>query len=248
MTRDTWVSEVGAEADGNNGGASRLKVKGYQEMALIDVDPAPLKGRVVKAATLHLKRAGETPLRHVTVGGVGAEWFEGTGSGYAKQPGGASFHHRRHPDLAWSIDRPGGDLCHVILGNGGTRWGMADATAPDPEGWQHISVDPNVVAARAAGLSYGFLVFDDTGSEWTRDGERFTFHLFPNRFVYSRDQNRASAPYLTVTLGMADRQPPGVPAGLRSETARIAPRRGDRLVGHAPRRRGGRDARLLRHD
>ena len=29
-------------------------------------------------------------------------------------------------------------------------------------------------------------------------GEPFTFQLFPNRFVYSRDQNRASAPYLTV--------------------------------------------------
>ena len=44
VTRDTWVSEVGAEADGNNGGASRLKLKSIQEMSLIDVDPAPLRG------------------------------------------------------------------------------------------------------------------------------------------------------------------------------------------------------------
>ncbi len=31
VTRDTWFSNVGAEIDGNNGGASRLKVKSYQE-------------------------------------------------------------------------------------------------------------------------------------------------------------------------------------------------------------------------
>jgi hypothetical protein len=40
VSRDTWVSEVGQEADGNNGGAPRLKLKSIQEMTLIDVDPA----------------------------------------------------------------------------------------------------------------------------------------------------------------------------------------------------------------
>ena len=135
----------------------------------------------------------------MTVSSVGAEWFEGTGSGYAVQPGGATFRHRRHPDLPWSIG--GGDLCHVILGNGGTTWRMADASPPDRDGWQQVPVDPQVVAARVAGLSHGFLVFDDTGSEWTRSGETFTFRLFPNRFVYSREQNRASAPYFDVEPG-----------------------------------------------
>src|SRR5262249_18266306 len=72
---------------------------------------------------------------------------------------------------------------------------------------------------------------DDTGSEWTREDERFTFRLFPNRFVYSRDQNRASAPYLTVTLGPADRQPPGAPTGLKSEAAELPP--GEAIVSWA---------------
>ena len=72
-------------------------------MSLLDVDPAPLRGRVIKAATLHLKLAGDAPLRRVTVGGIGAEWFEGTGSGYARSRAGRRFRHRRHPDLAWSI-------------------------------------------------------------------------------------------------------------------------------------------------
>ena len=216
VTRDTWVSAVGSEADGNNGGASRLKLKGIQEMSLIDVDPAPLRGRVVKSATLHVKLAGDEPLRRVTVSGIGAPWFEGKGSGYAREPGGATFRNRRHPDLHWSVSN--GDLCHVILGNGGTSWGMADATPPDAEGWQSIAVNPAVVAARMAGLSHGFLVFDDTGSEWTRQGERFTFRLFPNRFVYSRDQNKASAPYLSVVLGAEDRLPPAAPGDIKVET------------------------------
>ena len=67
----------------------------------------------------------------MTVSGVGAEWFEGTGSGYAQQPGGATL-PPSPPSRPALVDRPpGGDLCHVILGNGGTTWGMADASPPD---------------------------------------------------------------------------------------------------------------------
>ena len=44
VTRDTWVSEVGQEADGNNGSAPRLKLKSIQEMSLVDIDASPLAG------------------------------------------------------------------------------------------------------------------------------------------------------------------------------------------------------------
>ena len=209
-------------------------------MTLIDVDPAPLRGRAI-AAALHLKSAGDPPLRRVTVGGIGAQWFEGSGSGYAQQAGGATFRHRRHPDLPWSIARPGGDLCHVILGNGGTNWGMADATPPDGDGWQSIPINPAVLAARAAGLSHGLLVFDDTGSEWTHQGDRFQLRIFPNRFVYSREQNRASAPFLTVTLGPEDREPPAAPTSLTSESRDLAP--GEAIVSWVTRATRARPAR-----
>jgi hypothetical protein len=215
ITRDTWVSEVGREADGNNGASPRLKLKSIQEMTLLDIDARPLRGRTIRSAELHLKLAGEEPLRRVTVSSVGAEWFEGTGSGYAIQPGGATFHRRRHSDLPWSIG--GGDLCHVILGNGGTIWRMADALAPDHDGWQRIPVDPRVLETRVAGLGQGFLAFDDTGSEWSRSGETYTLRIFPNRFVYSRDQNRDCAPYFTIELGPDDRQPPTAPSDLKVE-------------------------------
>ena len=111
----------------------------------------------------------------------------------------------------------------MILGNGGTNWGMADATPPDGDGWQSIPITPAVLAARAAGLSLGLLVFDDSGSEWTHQGDRFQLRIFPNRFVYSREQNRASAPFLTVTLGPEDREPPAAPTSLTSESRNLAP-------------------------
>src|SRR3954451_24522489 len=87
VTRDTWFSNVGAEADGNNGGSPRLKLKSHQEMSLIDVDPAPLKGRAVGSATLFLRLVPGSRLLRVTVGSFGSEWFEGKASGYARQAG-----------------------------------------------------------------------------------------------------------------------------------------------------------------
>jgi hypothetical protein len=212
VTRDTWLSNVGAEADGNLGGANQLKLKSNQEMSLIDVDPAPLRGRVIQAATLHVHLVSKEPLRRVTVSSFGADWVEGTSTNYKPQNGSSCHHWRRYPDGPWAY--PGSDLCSVMLGEGGTLWRMADASPPDAKGWQHVAVDPSVVAARVAGLSYGFLLFDDTGSEWTREGERFTLLHFPNRFVHSRESGAATAPYLTVTLGPEDKQPPAAPADL----------------------------------
>jgi hypothetical protein len=214
-TRDLWLSDVGPEADGNNGAAPRLKLKSHQELSLVDIDPAPLRGRTITAATLHLRSVGEPRLRRVTVGTLGAEWVEGTGTNYRPEPGSSSFRHRRHPDVPWA--EPGSDLCSVILGAGGTLWRMADATPPDAQGWQVVPVHPDVLAARVAGASHGFLLFDDTGTEWARSGDRFTIHHMPNRFVYSRDQNAASAPYFTVEPGPEDRAAPGAPRGLTAE-------------------------------
>jgi len=214
VTRDTWFSGVGAEADGSNGGASRLKLKSYQEMSLVDVDPKPLRGRVVLAATLHLRSAGDPPLRRVTVGSFGADWVEGTATSYEKQPGSSTFRSREHPGRPWTAG--GGDLCSVVLGNGGTTWRMADASPPDDKRWQRIAVDPAILAARSAGISRGLFLFDDTGSEWTRQGEKYTPHPFPNRFVHSRESGAADAPYLTAILGPQDAAAPPAPGALQS--------------------------------
>jgi len=214
VVRDTWFSNVGPEADGANGGAEKLKVKSIQEMSLVDFDPAPLQGRIVSSALLHVRLSGDERLQRMTVGGFSAPWVEGTATGYAPQAGSSTHNHREHPDVAWS--HPGGDLCDVILGRSAAMWHSSAATAPDADGWQQIVVEPRVIAARAAGISYGCFVFDDTGSEWTRDGEKFSLRLFPNRFFYSREAGQRRAPYFTVVLGPRDDEPPAAPAELKA--------------------------------
>jgi hypothetical protein len=215
VTRDTRFSSVGSEASCNFGGAPRLKLKSYQEMSLIDVDAAPLKGRALKAATLYLRSPGEPTLARVTVGSFGAEWVEGTSTEYKPQPGSSCYSWRQFPNVPWTI--AGSDLCSVMLGQGGTTWRSADASQPNESGWQKVAVDPSVLAARTAGISHGLLLFDDTGTEWTRRGEQFRTRSFPNRFVYSKDADRASAPYLIAELGEVDREPPAAPSDLRAD-------------------------------
>ncbi|NLY00674.1 MAG: hypothetical protein GXY83_31660 [Rhodopirellula sp.] len=129
VSRDTWFSGVGREADCNLGGAHQLKLKSIQEMSLVDFDPAPLKGRVVRRATLHVRLRGKEIARRVTVGSFSAEWVEGTSPSYEPQQGSSTFNHRRHPDVPWAW--PGSDLTAVILGQGGSLWNMGDASAPD---------------------------------------------------------------------------------------------------------------------
>lgn len=212
VVRDTWFSAVGEEADCNLGGASRLKVKSIQEMSLVDLDPAPLKGHVVRKAALHFRLAGDEILKRVTVGSFSSDWVEGTADRYQPQAGSSTFHHQKHPSVPWA--QAGSDLTAVMLGQGGSLWASYDAVPPDAQGWQAVPVDPKIVAARIADISYGFLVFDDTGTEWTRKGEEFILRLFPNRFVHSRQSRPDSAPYFTVTLGPADTDPPAEPEEL----------------------------------
>jgi len=171
VVRDTWLSAYPTEVEGNNGAAAKLKLKGVQEVTLLDVDPAPLVGKRVVAATLHLHLQTPTPLSRVTVSTVVDEWAEGAGTGYARADGAASFAWARTGTARWGGDGP--DVTAVSLGRRGSVWGFGDATPPDADGWQVIPVAPAVIEARAAGRGRGFLVVDDVGSEYDRDGERF---------------------------------------------------------------------------
>lgn len=207
ITRDTWLSNVGDEARGGNGGADRLKLKTYQELSLLDADFRPLRGRVVEAATLHLRLAAAPILRRVTVGTVAAPWVEGTAARYQVEPGSASFLERANGREPWSF--PGSDVTSVILGGGHSVWAMSDATPPSADGWQKIAVEPVMIAANLAGLSHGLVVYDDQGLEWRVEaGGAFRKENPANRFVFSRSAGAASAPWLEIWLGPEDHTPP----------------------------------------
>jgi hypothetical protein len=205
ITRDTFVSGAPGEQEGNNGGSARLKCKSYQEFSLVDFDARSLAGRVVLSAALHVHLSTAEVLRRVTVSTVASAWGEGRGRSYEREPGGASFRFAAEP-RAWSVD--GGDITSVVLGQGSTTWRWADATPPDEQRWQTIAVDPALVGACIAGTSSGLLLFDDVGSEYTRDGEHFEYRLFPNRFFDSRESGAETAPYLEVELGGEDHEAP----------------------------------------
>lgn len=162
VTRDTWVSSFHDEQDANLGRATRLKTKGIQEFSLIDLSPQHLRGRVISGATLHLHCRSEASLKRTTVSTLATDWVEGTATRYRTQSGSASFNWAAQNQKPWAW--PGSDITAVINGQGNTIWRFDDASPPDKDNWQSIVVDPSVVAARVAGLSYGFVVFDDVGN------------------------------------------------------------------------------------
>lgn len=213
VTRDTSLSTADGEDFGGNGGASRLKLKSYQEVVLVDAAFDALRGRAIERATLLVRARSLDPLRRVSVSTVATPWVEGDGTNHTRIGGAASFRAAQDGVLAWA--GASSDLTHATFGATGSAWSWSDASAPD-DGWQRIAIDPRVVAVRVAGLSDGFALMDDVGSEWTRDGERVVFRPFPNRLVSSREGGPRSAPRFEVELGVEDREAPEPVVNLRA--------------------------------
>lgn len=203
VARDVWISSAPGEDCGSNGATPKLKLKSYQEFSILDFDVSALRGRRIESAAIRVKLSGKERLRRVGVSSIATDWTEGDGTNYAETPGASSFRWRENPNVPWSVAAAPGersDATAVIFGEGGSFWANADASEP-VDGWQTIPVDPRLVAARAVGLSRGFVLFDETGTELNRvgaDRETVEIRLFPNRFFYSKDQNRSVSPILEI--------------------------------------------------
>lgn len=227
VVRDTGLSSVGDEAKGNTGRASRLKLKSQQEMILLDIDPTPLSGRRIAGALLHFRSASpeKASVARLGVSTVAAPWREGSGERYRPQKGSACYAQAAWGmrDWAW----PGSTATEVVFGLGHTLWRFADCTRPDADGWQTCAVEPDVVAARAAGLSYGFCLYDEVGSTWSAKDGDFTYHLFPNRMIYSRESLK-SQPFFEIWMDGADTEPPDTVESISSDVSGLPP--GEALV------------------
>src|SRR5678809_771399 len=135
VTADTSISCHPEERRLNAGGQPRLKLKGNENVILLGLDAAPLAGRRVLGALLHLKPAGpDHMLRWIGLSTVAAEWQEGGGGGETQARDGESCflfpgtgHGRR-----WAGDDS--DLLDVIFGRGGTRW-TRTTTRAEAAGW-----------------------------------------------------------------------------------------------------------------
>ena len=64
-------------------------------------------------------------------------------------------------------------------------------------GEQIVAVDADVIAANAIGVSYGFFMNDEVGSEWEDTNDKFKWSVYPNRFIFGMAQ-RNSRPWLEV--------------------------------------------------
>ncbi len=237
IVRDTFVSAVGRERSGNNGRAGQLKVKGQQEYTIFDIDSRALRGKIITGALLHVRSASpwKAPLMRVGISTLASEWVEGSSRGYYPEVGSSCFTQARYGQKNWSY--AGSTLMDVVFGHGHTIWRFADCTRPDRNGWQTCAVEPDVVAARAAGLSFGFCMADEVGHVWSLKDHRFKYTWFPNRFFYSREKGD-SGPWLEVWVNGTDSAPPEPISSLEVKTDGFPP--GEALVTwETPEDKGG---------
>ncbi len=208
FTKDDILSEVGEERLTNCGQSDRLKLKGRQEFFIFDVDTSALKGKIVTGALLHVRNASpQDTFYRVGVSSMATAWEEGSATEmYTKVEGEVSYNQAALGQRDWAF--PGSNVLDVVFGFGHTTWKFADCSQPDAGGWQQLAVDPKVVAARVAGVSAGFAVNDEVGSEWSDKDNVFHHKVYPNRFCYSRHNGTDSAPYLEVWTNGVDEEAP----------------------------------------
>jgi hypothetical protein len=237
VTRDTWISSADGERTGSNGGAKKLKLKGRLEYVLIDIDPSVLKGKIITGTLLHVRSLSfeKDPLARVGVSSIASRWVEGNSKGYRPQIGSSCFLQAEHDKRNWAY--PGSTLMDVVFGRGHTIWKFAECSLPNRSGWQVCAVDPDVVAARVAGLSEGFCLFDEVGNEWSIKKGKFEYHYFPNRFLYSKESGD-SAPWLEIWVKGSDSVPPEPVQNIKVEMEGMPP--GEAIISwDTPKDRGG---------
>lgn len=186
-TADTNVSSYEGERNANYGQSTRLRLKGIQMLALFQFDTTPIAGWKVTKAVLHLRYANaDRKLRTLGLSTISAPWQEGTGVQEAK-PGETSFLWRENGKTRWA--GPDTDFTDVSYTAGHTITSYADIRMEPgkagEDGWFAVNVEPKLVQALVAGVSYGLTVSDEKGQ------------TAANNDVYSREQSN-SQPYLTV--------------------------------------------------
>ncbi len=213
-TADVWVSSYSGkqpETGWSMGATSHMKLKGIEEMALIQFDVSPLRGMAVRSARLFLHNESRNRLRKIGVSTIATDWVEGRGR--AGEPdragGGPSFNEASCGRKKWA-PWPGADLTDVTMGNGNT---LQHHTVLKEEqgGWFSVDVAPRIIAAMVTNDTCGIMIADESG------------HTRANNYIHSRESG-GFAPYMVVEVAGADAAAPAAPkAGTRAapEAARL---------------------------
>jgi hypothetical protein len=205
---DTMLSTSPGEEKLNGGGRSNLRLKCLEDLAILDFDVAPLKGRTVEEARLYFCPTGPNKLRSIGISTIGTAWKEGAGTGTPAQTGEPCFAEAAHGERPWGP--PGSDFYAVSYGRGGSLWFAREMKAEN-EGWASLEVPPALLHAMLEGNSFGLALSD----------EHQTFH---NNSIYSKEQN-TKAPYILVSRSKPGAAPP---SGAKRYVAAPAKIRADR--------------------
>lgn len=184
-TRDVWISAYPGEEEFNMGAADRLKLKGIQEMALLDFDLTSLNGKKIEKARLYLCNTGKkNKLRKIGISTVAFPWVEGKSRGPFRDTigKGATFLYSSYKSQRWADERS--DLTDATMGMGYT-WQHHTELRKEEGDWWSVDIAPELVNALIAGKSYGLLIMDESGQ------------TFANNYVFSRESKHS--PYIMIT-------------------------------------------------
>src|SRR5438552_10427983 len=119
-TADAMISISPGEEFLNGGARTTLRLKGIEDLALMDFDLSSIKGKKVEEARLFFFPLGEQRLKAIGLSTVGTPWKEGRGASEPAKPGESCFREASRGERPWG--RPGGDLHDVTFGRGGSIW------------------------------------------------------------------------------------------------------------------------------
>jgi hypothetical protein len=193
---DTSIAADAQETRLSYGGDRSIKLKGIENVILVDIDATPWAGKVVDSAILHLRGTDERLMvRKVGFSTVATAWNEGTSAGTEAGPGESCFLSPAMGSGSWG--GPGSNFLDAVWGHGGTIHGQA-YVAPAADRWYPIPLDGRLLEACASGLSHGLCISDDNGQTKVGHKDVVPTSNFSNNFFHSRERTD-SAPYITAT-------------------------------------------------
>lgn len=212
---DTQLSMSHGEERLNGGGRSTVRLKGIEDLTILDLDLSVLKGRTVEEARLYFTPVGAHKLRSIGISTIGTAWKEGQGTGSPAKPGEATFLEAAHGERPWG--HPGSDFHAVTFSRGGSIWFVRDLKT-ESDGWCSVDLPPAILHAMLEGNSFGLALVDESATQL-------------NNAIYSREQN-SKAPYVLVSRSKPGAPPPsGAKKYVPAPPKKIADRTGDFLKG-----------------
>ncbi len=200
---DVWVCASPGHRNASMSRTQQLRLKGTEDMILLDFGGAELEGNIVTAGALYLHSVSPLPKERVAfcrVSTVATEWIEGRNSAIYQPDsvgGGASFSEAGSRGRPWA--GPNSTLLDAVEGRSNTLHCRSEAEGTG-DGWFKIPITVEVLRALTAGLSFGLCVMD--GSD---GGTGITVHSV---------ESGAYAPYLALEIQPSDAGPPGAPTDL----------------------------------